>query len=135
MSAAETCAAVTSHCVYLVDEYYRRGILARSLEEVTHSGCTDTDIHFNEIRTGYGVERYTRLARDRLRKKSFTRSGRPHEEYTVRNLCAKLRKERGISQEFDDLLKLGFFFIGSRHILEINLVLVRYVCLCACLAE
>ena len=123
MPAAEPRSAVTSHRVYLVDENYRCGRLARGLEQVAHTRCADADVHLNEIRTGDREERHVRLTRDSLCKQRLTGTGRAHQQNAVRYFCAETRKFFGILQEFDDLLKLLFFLIRARDVLERHAVL------------
>src|SRR6185437_4592769 len=61
VTATEASAAVPADRVDLVDEHDRRRVGLGLLEQVAHSGGTDTDEHLDEVRTGDGVERHPGL--------------------------------------------------------------------------
>ena len=98
--ANTTCA---TNGVNLVDENDAGRVFLGLLEHVAHTGCTDTDKHFNEVRTGNRKERHTCFARNRTRQQCFTRTGRADKQRTFGNLTTKARKFLRVAQEFNDL--------------------------------
>src|SRR5699024_11485681 len=89
VSAAHAGAAVTAHCIDLVDEVDRGGVGLGLSEQVTHTGGADTDEHLDEVRTGDRVEGRPGLTRHRTGQQGLTGSGRPHEQYTLGDLRAQ----------------------------------------------
>ena len=61
VTAAETGTTLTANRINFVNEDDAGGVLFGLLKQVTHTGCTNTDKHLHEIRTGDGVERHTRF--------------------------------------------------------------------------
>ena len=70
----------------LIDEDDAGSLLICLAEQIAHTGSTDTDIHFHELRTGDGEERNLRLTGHGLCKQSLTGSRRPYQQGTLRQL-------------------------------------------------
>ena len=66
MAAAQACASLTSDRVDLIDKNDTRRVLLSLIEQVSDSGCADTDEHLHKVRTADGEERHARLARGGL---------------------------------------------------------------------
>ena len=60
--ATQSSAALAPDGVDLVDEDDRRGLLPRSLEEVTHAARADADEHLHEVRSAHRQEGHAGLA-------------------------------------------------------------------------
>ncbi len=88
--------------VDFVDEDDAGACLLGLLEHVAHTGCTDTDEHFHEVRARDGEEGHTRLARDRAGKQGFCRARRADQQRAFRNLAAETAELLRVAQEFDD---------------------------------
>ena len=89
-------------------------------EKVPDTGCADADIELNEIRARQREERHMRLTCDRLGKKCFARSGRAHEQRSLRELCADGRIVIRIMQEIDDLDQRLLGLVLAGDVLEGN---------------
>ena len=135
MSAAKSRTAATADRIDLIDKDDACGRFLRRLKQVAHTGGADTDIHLDEIRTGYREKRNVRLTGSRLCKQRFTRSGRAYQQNAARNLCAELAVFGGIAQIFDDLAQLLFFLVRTGDIAKIYPRFVPIRNLDACPAE
>ena len=135
VSAAETCASVTSDRIDLVDEYNRSGMLSCSLKEVADTGSTNADVHLDEVRARDREEGNACFSRNCLCKQSLTRTGRADEKNTVGDLRAELCEFRGIFEEVNDFFKLSLFLVCTCNVGEENLVLVVLGHLDSCLAK
>ena len=62
MAAAKSGATFPSYRIDLIDEDDARRVLLRLLEQVTDTGCADTDEHLHEVRTADRKERNTSFA-------------------------------------------------------------------------
>ena len=125
MTAAQTCTALTTHCINFIDEQYRRSMFFCLAEQVTHAACAYADEHFDKVRTGYDEEWYACLAGNRACKKRLTCSGRSYEQYALWDLGPQFHEAIRVFQEFDYLGKLCLFFIGTCDIVKCDLVLFR----------
>src|SRR6202021_3449351 len=125
VSAAETCATVTTDCVDLVDEDDTGGVLFALLEEVADAGCADADEHFNKVRTGDGEEGDVSFACDCASEEGLAGSRRSDEEHTLGDATAELLKLLSLAEEFDDLLELFLGFVYASYILEGDLLLLH----------
>ena len=123
VSAAKARSTVASDSVDLIYKYYGCRSFARRLEQVAHTRRTDADVHFNEVRAGDREERHIRLAGNCLCKQGLTGTGRAHQQYAVRYLCAETCKLLRVLEELDDLLKLLLLLVRPRNVLECHLVL------------
>ena len=135
VTAAETCTAASADCIYFIYENDSRRCFSCRIEKVAHTGSTDADIHFHKVGTRDGEERHASFACNSLGKQGFTRSGRAYEKHAVRNLGTQLHKLARVAQVFDNLAQFFLFFIGARHIGEINARFFIHAVFCLCLAE
>ncbi|MNC17112.1 hypothetical protein D3C75_649790 [compost metagenome] len=124
VSAAKACAPLASDSVNFIDKDNTRSILLGILEQVTDTGCADTDEHFHEVRAADAEERHTCLAGYRSGEKGFTCTRRAHQQHTLGNTGSYCSELAGILEELDNLYKLLLFFICPGHILERNLLLL-----------
>ncbi|MNC31197.1 hypothetical protein D3C75_795110 [compost metagenome] len=124
MSAAKSGAALTSDSIDFIDKDNTRCILLRILEQITHTGCADTDEHFHEVGTGDAEERNTGFTGYRTCQQGFTCTWRAYEKHTLRNTGAYCGEFARIFQEFNDFDKLLLLFVGPCNILEADLLLL-----------
>ena len=106
VAAAHTGAAMPADGVDLVDEDDGRRVLLGLFEEVADPGGTDTDEHLDEVRSGDGEERHTRLAGDRAGEQRLAGAGWPVQQHTLGDLGADRLELRRLGQELLDLLEL-----------------------------
>ena len=123
MTTAETSAALAAHGVDLVDKDDGRHGLFGFFKQVAHTGSTDTDIHFHEVRAGDGVERHARLTRTGAGQQRFTGARGAHQQHTVRDTCPQSVELAGGLEELNDLLQFFFFFVGTGHVSKGRLAL------------
>ncbi|MNI20507.1 hypothetical protein D3C73_739920 [compost metagenome] len=124
MSAAKSGAALTSDSIDLIDEDNTRSVLLRILEQITHTGCADTDEHFYEVGTGDAEERNTGFTGYCTGQQGFTCTWRAYEKHTFRNTGAYGCELTRIFQEFNNFDKLLLLFVGPCHILEADFLLL-----------
>ena len=123
VTAAQAGTSVTADRVDLIDKDDGRGSLACVLKQVAHTGCTDTDVHFHEIRARDREEGNTCFTGNCLCKQGLTRTGRAHEQNAMGDFCTKTGELAGSLEEFHDLLQLLLFLVRTCNVLETNLVL------------
>ena len=132
VAAAKACTALPAHSIDLVHENYTGLVLLCHIEQVAHPRRAYADIHFNEVRTGYGEERYARLARNRLGKERFTCARRAYQKYTLGYAGAQVGEFFGLFKELYHLGKLKLLLFCAGHIGEAHLYICGYTCLAAC---
>ncbi|CSB05739.1 Uncharacterised protein [Vibrio cholerae] len=93
-------------------------------EHVTHTRCTDTDKHFNEIRTRDSKEWHFSFTSNRFGKQGFTCTRRTNHEYTRWDLTTQLLEAARIAQVIDQFFHIFFCFITARNVAESGFYLV-----------
>ena len=133
VASSETGAPVPSHRVDLVDEDDRRRRRLGLLEEVTDPAGAHAHEHLDEVRSRDREERHTGLTGYRPGQEGLARTGRPVEEYSLRDLGAHrpelLRGRQEVlylPQLLDGLLEPGHVLEGDlglvlRHLLGLGL--------------
>ena len=111
-------AALAADGVDLVDKDDARSVLTRLLEQVTHTGRTDTDEHLHKVRTRNGVERHTRLTSDSTRKQGLTGTRWAIEQHTTRDLRAELFVHARVGEEVHHFVEFVDGLVGTRHVIE-----------------
>ena len=133
MTAAQTCAALATHSIDLVDENDAGHGLFGLIEQVTHAGCTHADIHFHKVRAGDGVEGHPRLACTGTGQQGLTGTRRAHQQHTVGDAGTQRIELIGALEELHNFLELLFFLVLTGHIGKggslFVLVLVLYLAL------
>ncbi len=124
VTAAETCASVTSHSVDFVYKDDTCGVFLCGFEKVTHTRRAHTYVHFDKVRTRNREEGNSRFSCNRFRKQRFTCTGRAYEQYTMRNSRTELSEMRGISEKLNDFAKLFFFLVGTSYVLKSHFISV-----------
>ena len=84
VTAAQSRAAVASHCIDFVDKNDARRIFLALFKQVANTAGADAHKHFHKIGAGDGKERNVRLARDRPRQQGLTRARRPDQQHAFR---------------------------------------------------
>ena len=110
VAAANTCTALTSHCVDLVDEDQTRAVFFGAFEQIAHPAGTNTNKHLHKFRTGEGEEGNTCFTSDGLGEKRFARSGRAYQQHSFGNLRSNRGETLWLLQEGDHFLKILFCF-------------------------
>ena len=91
-----------------------------SVKQVTDTGCTDTDKHFHEIRTGNTEERNTRFTGNGFRKQCLTGSRRAAPEAHLSGFCAPELEIflRCLPGNLQSPARLFFFLLQDRQHLQ-----------------
>ena len=116
VAAAEACAALTAHCINLINKDDGGHRLFCLFKKVAHTGGTDADIHFHEVGAGDRVERHTGLAGAGARKQGLTGTRGAHQQYAVGDAGTQRVELAGSLQELNDLLQLGLFLVSTGDI-------------------
>ena len=90
----------------------------RASSEIANAGGTDTDEHFDELRTRYREEGDASFASDRAGKQGFAGPGGTDKEDSFGSTGAKAAEGFWILEEGNDFLKFEFRFIDAGHVLE-----------------
>ena len=121
VTAAETCAALTTHGVDFVDEDEAGGVLLALSEEVAHARSAHAHEHFHEVGTGNGEERHTGFTGHGAGQQGLAGSGRAYEQHALGNAAAKARKLARIGKKFHNFGKFFLGFVNACHIGERDL--------------
>ncbi len=117
ISAIAAVSALTD-CIDLIDKDDTRCIFLCLTEEVSYSGCTNTDEHLYEIRTCQGEERHMCLTCNRSGEKGLTCSRRAYKKGSLRKLGSDCGIFLRIMQEINNLLQGFLGLVLSCNILE-----------------
>ncbi len=118
MAAAHAGAALAADGVDLIDEDDARAVLLGLFEQVTNTGCADTDEHLDEVRTGDGEERHPRLTGDGPREQRLTCAGRTVEQHALGDLGAERLVAGRVLQEVLDLVQFLDGLVGAGDVGE-----------------
>ena len=118
MSAAKTCASLTTYRIDLIDEYDTRSILLSLIEQVSYTGCSDADKHFNEVGTTDGKERHTGFSGSRLGNIRFTGSRRTYQQDSLRDPCPQTVIFSRMTEKINDFFQFLFFFLQTCDVLK-----------------
>ena len=104
-----TRATLAAYGVDFIDKDDARCRFLRLFEHVTNTGCTHTDEHFYEVRTGDSKERNFRFACNRFRQQRFTGTRRTDHQDAFRDLTAEFLEAARLAQilyQFSNFLLL-----------------------------
>jgi len=118
VSAAKTCASLTTYRIDLIDEYDTRSILLSLIEQVSYTGCSDADKHFNEVGTTDGKERHTGFSGSRLGNIRFTGSRRTYQQDSLRDPCPQTVIFSRMTEKINDFFQFLFFFLQTCDVLK-----------------
>ena len=104
--------------VDFVDEDDAGRVLLGLLEHVADARGADADEHLDEVGAGNGEERHVGFAGDGAREQGLAGAGRADQQHAARNASAEPLELAGVTQEFDDLLQVGFRLVDAGHVLE-----------------
>src|SRR5690606_29390217 len=116
VTAAQACATLAAYGVDFIDEDDARCRFLGLFEHVTHTGCTDTNEHFHEVRTGNGKERDLRFTGDGFRQQGFTGTRRADHQDAFRDLTAQFLEAARFTQIFHQLTHLFFCFVATCYV-------------------
>ena len=118
MAAAHPCATVPADGIDLVDEDDRRRVFLGLLEKIANPRRTDADEHFDEVRTGDGIERHSGLSRDGSSQQRLAGAGLAVQQDALGDLRADGLELGRFGQELLDLLELLDRLVASGDIAE-----------------
>ena len=114
---------MTADRVDFVDEHDAGRVLFALLKEVAHTRGANADKHLDEVGTADREKRHVCFTGHGAREQRLARARRAHEQHTLGNAATKLLELLGLTQEFDDLLKLFLRFVRAGYFLERDLLL------------
>jgi len=124
VAAAHTGTTLSGNCIDLIDKDDTRCMAFAFLKKVTHTGSTDTDKHFHEVRTGNGEERNACFSCHCFGKKGLTGSRRAYKQHTFRDsgtyFCIFLRR----FQEVYDFDQIFFLLLKSGYIVKCHFLII-----------
>ena len=120
VAAAQSGASLTSHRVDLVDKHDAGRIFLGLLEQVSDTGCTDADKHFNKVGAADRKERHSRFTRCRPRHVGFSGSRRADQQDSLGDSRADLLIFPRILEEVHDLFKFLLLLLQTCDIREGN---------------
>ena len=115
---AKARATAAADSVDFVDEDDAGGVLLGLVEHVADARRTNTDKHFDKVRTRNGEEGNARLTGNRARQQGLSRTRRTNQQRTLRNLAAKTAEFVRVFQEFDNFLQFFARFIDAGDIVK-----------------
>ena len=124
IAAAKTCPARPANRINLVNKDDARRIALGLLEHVADPARTDTDKHFNKVRTRNCEEWNASFPCNGARQQCFTGSWRADEQRAFGDLAAKALELRRVFQEVDDLFEFFFGFINTCNIIKCDAALL-----------
>src|SRR5699024_9925313 len=135
VAAAHAGATLAADGVDLVAEDDAGRVLLRLLEQVAHTGGTDTDEHLHEVGAGDAVERHPGLAGHGAGQQRLTGAGRAVEQHAARDLRAELLVLTWVGEEVSDLVELLDGLVSTGDVVESGIRVVLLQVLSAGLAE
>ena len=122
MSPSQSGSALSAYGINLIDEDNTGCGLFRFCKQVTHTAGTYPDKHFYKLRSRDVEERGVCLAGNGASEKSFTGSGRPHQQNTFRDLCSDIRKLFWMLQKVDEFRDFFFYLFCTGNIFKGDLI-------------
>src|SRR5207244_4093329 len=92
VSATQSCAAMATDRVNLIDKYDARRVFLSLLKQVAHPRSAHPDKHLHEIGAADAEERHVGLTRDGARQQRLSGSRRPHQQHAFGNPAAELNE-------------------------------------------
>ena len=116
VTTAQACAALAAYGVDFIDKDDARRRFLRLFEHVTNTGCTHTDEHFYEVRTGDSKERNFRFACNCFRQQRFTGTRRTDHQDAFRDLTAEFLEAARLAQILNQFSNFFFCFVAARNV-------------------
>ena len=116
VTTAQACAALAAYGVDFIDKDDARCRFLRLFEHVTNTGCTHTDEHFYEVRTGDSKERNFRFACNCFRQQRFTGTRRTYHQDAFRDLTAEFLEAARLTQILNQFSNFFFCFVAARNV-------------------
>mmetsp|Transcript_32806 Transcript_32806/g.97767 ORF Transcript_32806/g.97767 Transcript_32806/m.97767 type:complete len:317 (-) Transcript_32806:386-1336(-) len=115
ISAAHARTARASNSINLIHKDQTGGVLLRLLEQIAHSGRTNTNKHLHKLGARDGEERHTSLTSDGLGKQGLTSTRRANQQAALRNTSTNRGEALRTLQELNNLheILLGLFNAGN----------------------
>ena len=114
MSTAETGATLATDGIDFVNEDDARRFGFGFFKHVAYTRGTNTNEHFDEVRTGDGEERYFCFTGNCAGEQGFTGTRRTDHQQAARDLSAQAAEFAGVTQEFDHFFHVGLGFVRPR---------------------
>ena len=100
----DTCSPLTADCIYLIDENNAWRVRLALFKKVADSRCSDTDKHFDKIRTAHAEKWHPCLTGNSPCQKRFSGTRRPDKEGALGDFTAKTLKFARIFQKIYNFL-------------------------------
>ena len=100
-------------------------MLLSFFKKVSDTGCSYTDKHFHEIRTGNRKERNARLSGYCFCKKCLTCSGRAYKDHSLRDSRTYICVFLWCLKKIYHFYQIFLFFLKSCDILEGDFLVIR----------
>ena len=120
VATAHTGATLATHGIDLIDEDDGGSVLLGLIEQVTHTGGTETDEHLDEVGAGHRVERHAGLTCDGSGQQRLTSAGRAVQQHAARDARTQRLVLGRILEEVLDLLDFGHGLVFTGHIGELG---------------
>ena len=120
VATAHTGATLATHGIDLIDEDDGGSVLLGLIEQVTHTGGTETDEHLDEVGAGHRVERHAGLTCDGSGQQRLTRAGRAVQQHAARDARTQRLVLGRILEEVLDFLDFGHGLVFTGHIGELG---------------
>ena len=124
VTTAQASATLTAHGVDFIDKDDARSRFLGLFKHVAHAGCTHTDEHFNEVRTGNRKERHLCFTRDGFCQQGFTGARRADHQDAFRDFTAQLLETARLAQVFNQFTNFFFRFVTTGDVGESGFDLV-----------
>ena len=116
VTAAQTCAALTTHGIDLINKDDAGHGLFGLIEQVTHAGCAHADIHLHKVRAGDGVEGHPGLACTGTRQQGLAGTRRAHQQHAVGDAGTQRIELIRALEELHNFLEFLFFLVLTGHV-------------------
>ena len=113
VTATQTCAAMATNRIDLVNKNDARRLLFSLLEHVAHARRADADEHLDEIGTRDREEWHLGLAGNRLGEQGLAGTRRTDHQHAARNLAAEFGELARVAQEVDEFGEFFFRLVAT----------------------
>mmetsp|Transcript_2572 Transcript_2572/g.4000 ORF Transcript_2572/g.4000 Transcript_2572/m.4000 type:complete len:321 (-) Transcript_2572:551-1513(-) len=118
VTSSESCSALTSNGIDLINEDDARRVLLGLVEHITHTRSSNTNKHLYKFGTRNGDEWHTCLSSNSLGEEGLTSTRGSIEDDTTRNAASVLGVSLGLLQKVNNLGELELGSITSSNFVE-----------------
>ena len=116
VTAAQTCAALTTHSIDLINKDDAGHGLFGLVEQIAHAGCTHADVHLHKVRAGDGVEGHTGFTSTSTGQQGLTGTRRAYQQHAMRDTGTQRIELIRALEELHNFLEFLFFLVLTGHI-------------------